>query len=131
MSLQDYFEGVERLLKTTAPTEVVSNNSYNKSSLKKVVKEFTAKDVRKHVDALFKRVEKHFTEASEVTTGESSGITPGTVLVGVWKACEEELLRVTEIFAKRITQCYANAGVSLEYSVADVEAAFRRNRVGS
>jgi hypothetical protein len=128
---QDYFDGVEQLLKTTAPSEVSRSSSYNRSSLKKVVKEYDAKDVRKHVDALFKRVEKHFTEASEVTTGESSGITPGTVLVGVWKVCEEELLRITEIFAKRITQCYANAGVSLEYSNADLEAAFRRNRVGS
>jgi hypothetical protein len=128
---QDYFDGLEQLLKTTAPSEVSRNGSYSRSALKKVVKEYDAKDVRKHVDALFKRVEKHFTEASEVTTGESSGITPGTVLVGVWKACEEELLRITEIFAKRITQCYANAGVSLEYSVGDLEAAFRRNRVGS
>jgi len=127
----DYFDGVEQLLKTTAPSEVSSNSSYSRSALKKVVKEYDAKDVRKHVDALFKRVEKHFTEASEVTTGESSGITPGTVLVGVWKACEEELLRITEIFAKRIAQCYASTGVSLEYSAADVEAAFKRNRVGS
>jgi len=127
----DYFDGVEQLLKTTAPSEVPRNSSYSRSALKKVVKEYDAKDVRKHVDALFKRVEKHFTEASEATTGESSGITPGTVLVGVWKACEEELLRITEIFAKRMAQCYANTGVSLEYSVADVEAAFRRNRVGS
>jgi exocyst complex component 1 len=128
---QDYFDGLEQLLKTTAPSEVSRNSSYSRSALKKVVKEYDAKDVRKHVDALFKRVEKHFTEASEVTTGESSGIAPGTVLVGVWKACEEELLRITEIFAKRITQCYANAGVSLEYSVGDLEAAFKRNRVGS
>lgn len=57
----EYFEGVERLLQTTAPTEVSSNSSYNKSALKKVVKEYDAKDIRKHVDALFKRVEKHFT----------------------------------------------------------------------
>lgn len=118
-------------MKTTAPSEVSRNGSYSRSALKKVVKEYDAKDVRKHVDALFKRVEKHFTEASEVTTGESSGITPGTVLVGVWKACEDELLRITEIFSKRITLCYANAGVALEYCAADVESAFRRNRVGS
>ncbi|KAI0249489.1 exocyst complex component Sec3-domain-containing protein [Lactifluus subvellereus] len=128
----DYFDGVEQLLKTTAPSEVSgSSSSYSRSALKKVVKEFDSKDVRKHLDVLFKRVEKHFTEAPEVSTGGSSGITPGTVLVGVWKACEEELLRITEIFAKRISQCYANSGVSLEYSAADVEAAFKRHRVGS
>lgn len=128
---QDYFEGVERLLKSTAPTEVSTNSSYNKAALKKVVKEYNVKDIRKHVDTLFKRVEKHFTEASEkATTEESGGIVPGTVMVGVWKACEEELLRATELFTKRISQCYADTGVSLEYTAADVETAFRRQRVG-
>jgi len=128
----DYFDGVERLLKTTAPSEVSSNSSYNKSALKKAVKEFNAKDVRKHVDVLFKRVEKHFTEASEKsTTEESGGIAPGTVMVGAWKACEEELQRYTEGFSKRITQCYIDSGVALEYTAADVETAFRRHRIGS
>ncbi len=131
--MQEYFEGVERLLKTTAPSEVSSNSSYSKSALKKVVKEYNAKDIRKHVDALFKRVEKHFDEASEKATTEdtstSTGIAPGTVMVGVWKACEEELLRITELFSKRITQCYKDTGVTLEYSAADVEGAFRRHRV--
>ncbi|KAJ7169718.1 exocyst complex component sec3 subunit [Mycena filopes] len=130
--LIDYFEGVERLLKTTAPSEVSTNANYNKSALKKVVKEYNAKDIRKHVDALFKRVEKHFTEASEKATTEekSGGIAPGTVMVGVWKACEEELLRVTELMTKRISQCYADSGVTLDYTAADVEGAFRRQRVG-
>ncbi|KZT02419.1 uncharacterized protein LAESUDRAFT_730167 [Laetiporus sulphureus 93-53] len=129
----EYFEGVERLLKTTAPTEVSSNGAYSKAALKKVVKEYNAKDVRKHVDTLFKRVEKHFTEASEKATTEdvSTGIASGTVMVGVWKACEEELLRITELFAKRINQCYKDTGIALEYSAADVEAAFKRHRVAA
>lgn len=128
---QDYFDGVERLLKTTAPSEVSTNANYNKSALKKVVKEYNAKDIRKHVDALYKRVEKHFTEASEkTTTEESGGIAPGTIMVGVWKACEEELLRVTDVVAKRISQCYADAGATLEYTAGDVEGAFRRQRTG-
>ncbi|KAI1789802.1 exocyst complex component Sec3-domain-containing protein [Ganoderma leucocontextum] len=129
----EYFEGVERLLKTTAPSEISSNSSYSKSALKKVVKEYNAKDIRKHVDALFKRVEKHFDEASEKTTSEdaiaSTGIAPGTVMVGVWKACEEELLRITGLFNKTITQCYKETGVTLEYSAADVEGTFKRHRV--
>lgn len=123
------------MLKTTAPTEIASNSSYSKSAVKKVVKDYTSKDVRKIIDALFKRVEKHFDEASEKATTEqassTTGIAPGTVMVGVWKACEEELLRMTDYFAKRIGQCYANAGVTLEYTPSDVEAAFKRHRVAS
>ena len=130
---QDYFEGIERVLKTTAPSEVPSNSNYSKSALKKVVKEYNAKDVRKHIDSLFKRVEKHFTEASEKATSEdvSTGIASGTVMVGVWKACEDELLRITDVFVKRIDQCYKDMGVSLEYSATDVQAAFKRHRVSA
>ncbi|KAJ3771437.1 exocyst complex component Sec3-domain-containing protein [Lentinula raphanica] len=127
----DYFEGVERLLKTTAPSEISTNSNYNRSSLKKVVKEYNAKDIRKIVDNLFKRVEKHFTEASDLQTPgieQGGSIAPGTVMVGVWKACEEELLRITELFMKRISQCYPDSGVSLEYGPGDVEAAFKRHQ---
>ena len=102
---------------------------YNKSALRKVVKEYSAKDVRRHVDALFVRVGKHFAEASDKTTTEENGtVAAGTVMVGVWKACEEEVLRITELFSKRISQCYSETGVSLEYTLADVEGAFRRHR---
>ncbi len=131
-STKDYFEGVERLLKTTAPTEVSKNSTYNRSALKRVIKEYNAKDVRKHIDTLFKRVEKHFSEAVENTTNHPSiGVPPGTALAGVWKACEEEVMRITELFGKRISQCYADAGLSLEYSAADIEGSFKRHRVGA
>jgi exocyst complex component 1 len=131
---QDYFDGVERLLKTTAPSEVSSNSAYSKSALKKVVKEYNAKDVRKHVDGLSRRVEKHFTDADSkaLADGNRAGaIAPGTVLVGVWRACEEELLRLTEGWGKRVAQCYADSGVNLEYTAGDVEAAFKKHRVGA
>lgn len=116
-------------MKTTAPSEVSRNGSYNRSALKKVLKEFSAKDVRKHIDTLFKRADKHFTEGAEKTSAEeNAGVSPGSALAGVWKACEEELIRITELFSRRISQCYPDSGMSLEYSLADVEAAFRRHR---
>ncbi|KAL5533999.1 hypothetical protein ACEPAG_459 [Sanghuangporus baumii] len=122
----DFFDGVDRMLKTTAPTEISKNSSYNRSALKRVVKEYDAKDVRKNIDALFKRVEKHFTDtdAPEATTNIK-------VMSDVWKACEEELFRMTDLFLMRINQCYKDTGVSLEYSRTDVEAAFKRHRVGA
>jgi exocyst complex component 1 len=118
-------------LKTTAPTELASNSVYTPGALKRVVKEYSAKDVRKHVEALSKRVEKHFTEASEKETTQKSGIARGTVMVGVWKACETEVVKMTELFTKLISQCYGKSGVSLDYTVADVQAVFRNNRVGT
>jgi hypothetical protein len=118
-------------LKTTAPTEVASNRDFTPSALKRVIKEYSAKDVRKHVEALAKRVEKHFTEASEKEITQRSGIARGTVVVGVWKACGTETVRMTELFSNLISQCYGQSGVSLDYTVADAQAAFRSNRVGT
>ena len=146
------------MLKTTAPTEIQNNSTYSRSALKKVLKEYNAKDVRKHIDALFKRVEKHF-EDDGGTSSNLGGLQPGSalptsklapssaigsdshlngnagvgaggaVVAGVWKACEEEVLRITELFLKRIGQCYANSGVSLEYGPSDVRDAFKRHKV--
>ncbi|KAH8119946.1 exocyst complex component Sec3-domain-containing protein [Phellopilus nigrolimitatus] len=121
----DYFEGIDRMLKTTAPTEVSKNASYGRSALKRVVKEYNSKDVRKNIDALFKRVEKHFTDADAPES--AGGISAGTAMADVWKACEHELLRMTDFFGKHIGQCYKDTGVGLEYSSADVEASFKRH----
>jgi hypothetical protein len=64
---------------------------------------------------------------------EEGPTTPGPVLVAAWKACEDELLRITELFSKRITQCYADSGITLEYTVSDVNSIFKtrleRNRM--
>lgn len=123
---------MERLLKTTAPTEVAANPSYNKNMLKKVVKDFTVKDLRKHVDVLFKRVEKHFFEPSDKPPWEDpNGGTGADTVMNVWKACETELLRITEFFVKRISQCYPDGGVGLEYTAADVESSFKRHKIGA
>ncbi|KAF8519134.1 exocyst complex component sec3 subunit [Hysterangium stoloniferum] len=117
----DYFDGVDRLLQTTAPSEVSNNSNYNKSALKRTLKECNAKDMRRHIDALYKRVEKHFAD-------EDTGST--ALLKDVWTACEQDLVRCTDRFSRLILQCYKDTGVILEFSVQDVEAAFRKHRMG-
>jgi hypothetical protein len=119
--IQDYFDGVERLMQTTAPSQISNNSNYNKSALRKVLKEYDGKDVKRLVDALYKRVEKHFAENS--STGDASS---NSTLNAVWKACEEETVASTERFSKLISQCYSGGGLSLEYTMMDVRAAYKR-----
>lgn len=90
-----------------------------------MVKEYSAKDMRRNIDSLYKRVEKHYADPGEEHAGNSA-----SVLKGVWMACEQELVRATERFTKLIAQCYKDTGVTLEYSVQDVETAFRKHRIG-
>jgi exocyst complex component 1 len=126
--LMDFVEGSEKLLQTQAPIDVASNSSYNKGSLKKVIKDNTSKDIRRNIDALFKRVEKHFGEGDEAQGGgSSSGVAmPGTVLFVVWKACEDEMINISQKFFKFISTCHKDSNP--EYSIGDIEASFKKHR---
>ena len=82
------------------------------------------------MEALHKRVEKHFSTAAETSAeAESLSVTSGPVMVGVWKACEEEMIRDTETFRRLIEECYKADGLSLEYTVSDIEQCFTQRRV--
>lgn len=117
---QDFFDAVERLGPDS--TNLSSTSTYNKSALRKVLKEFNAKDVRKNIEGLHKRVEKHFADSSD---GDD------LVFNNVWKACEDELISLTERIARLISQYYGDSGVALEFSKADIESAFKKTRSGS
>lgn len=126
--LIDFVESGEKLLKTMSPSDVSSSATHNKQMLKKLTKDTTAKDVKRNIDAIFKRVEKHFSEGDEANQGGSMGgvAMPGTVLYVVWKACEDELVSLTERLLKFIATCHKES--SAECSVADVEAAFKKHK---
>jgi hypothetical protein len=109
---------------------LTSNSNFNKAALKKVVKDYNSKDIRKYIDALAKRVEKHFTDAEKATADDNSGVSSGKVLTGVWNSCEEEFVKLTETWASRISQWYGDSGITLEYTTSEVESAFRRQRFG-
>ena len=99
--------------------------------MRKIVKDYNLKDMRKYVDVLSKRVEKHFTDGEKGLSDESNGMISSKVLLEVWKACEEELVKLTEMWSSRISQWYGDSGITLEFTETDVEAAFRRQKFGS
>ena len=46
-STKDFVEGVERIISASSANDVATNPQYNKVVLKRVVKEFDGKDMRK------------------------------------------------------------------------------------
>ncbi|KZO92801.1 hypothetical protein CALVIDRAFT_567098 [Calocera viscosa TUFC12733] len=124
-----FFDGVEKTLQMSSAQDVAANSVFSKSSLKRVVKDFNSKDMRKIIDALFKRVEKHFSaaEVAAAAKGDTS-IAADPILSGVWKATEEEMVRQTERFGKLIKVVYGDAGINLEYTVQDIHAACKRQQ---
>jgi exocyst complex component 1 len=67
---------------------------------------------------MFKRVEKHFTEGSDKASEDMVPV--------VWAACEHELIELTNRVTLLISQHYADSGVSLEFTKADIESSCKR-----
>ncbi|GAA5835794.1 hypothetical protein JCM9279_004648 [Rhodotorula babjevae] len=97
----DWFAGLEQLLRTTPPTEVSLHTAYTRSALRRITAETRAKDLRKAIDALYKRVDKHF--GAEVVNQAAQ---QKDVLKTVWKACEDELVRLVAEWKALIAKCY-------------------------
>jgi exocyst complex component 1 len=69
----DFLESTETLLKSNeaSPTNVASKPSHSRSTAKKLLAQFDLKEVRKGVETLKKRIEKHFGDTDETTPGQA------------------------------------------------------------
>lgn len=60
---QHFFEGVEaRVAQGIREEEVSYQLAFNKQELRKVIKEYPGKEVKKGLDNLYKKVDKHLCE---------------------------------------------------------------------
>lgn len=76
-ALQHFFEGVEaRVAQGVREEEVSYHLAFNKQELRKVIKEYPGKEVKKGLDNLYKKVDKHLCE-------EESLLQVGDVTAGV------------------------------------------------
>lgn len=123
MTNQDFFDGVERLLATTPAAEVSLHSSFSRSALKKVLKDNGAKDMRKAIETMSKRVDKHFTEDDAVSAGEGSN---HVLIQTVWREVTAGLKRETERAREIVGKSYSDSGLGMEYGPGDVEAACKR-----
>jgi hypothetical protein len=101
-------------LQNTPPSEVSLHPTSSKSALKKLLKDYTAKDMRKAVEAMAKRVDKQFSHDDDGST------------VPVWKAITLELKKETGRAQELIGRCYSDSNLGIEYGPGDVEAACKR-----
>ncbi|KAB8336876.1 hypothetical protein FH972_021184 [Carpinus fangiana] len=122
--LLDFVESVESLLAASAAARATpagipgAHPSHARAVFKKTLAAHTAKDVRKGVDALRLRVEKHFGDADE--PGLSQRLV-GTIL----DDCERRYIDVAER-TRVIARDVYEGTVEVEFGRADVQSAFRR-----
>ena len=113
------------MLQNTPATEVSLHQSCSKSALKKLLKDYTAKDMRKSVDAMARRIDKQFSHDDE------SGATPADPVIAevistVWKAITSELKRDTGRVQELIGKCYSDSNLGIEYGPGDVDTACKK-----
>ncbi|GAA5829678.1 hypothetical protein JCM11251_000247 [Rhodosporidiobolus azoricus] len=97
----DFFAGLEQLLRTTPPTEVSLHSAYTRSALRRITSDVRPKDLRKAIDALYKRVDKHFGGDVANPAAEQN-----EVLRTVWKATEDEMQRLVGNWRGLVAKCY-------------------------
>lgn len=61
--LQEFFEGVQvKVSQGVKESEIGYQMAFSRAELKRVIKEYPAKEVKKGLEALYKKVEKHLSE---------------------------------------------------------------------
>lgn len=92
--------------KSTAD-ELNFHPQYNKGALRKLVVQFPGFDVKKGLQVLYKKVEKHFSDNQQL-------------LQIVWDSLQEDVLKQIENINTIISNYYADAQAELEFTVDDI-----------
>lgn len=132
--LQDFFDGVERLSRTTPANEISVHSSYNRSALKKVVKEITAKDMRKAVEAMARRVDKHFSDDDSAPGvpvpnhhhHHQNDKATQDLINHVWREITSTLVGEINRANEYISKSYSDSGLAIDFSARDIEQACQK-----
>lgn len=106
--LNHFFEGVEtRVAQGVREDEVSYQLAFNKQELRKVIKEYPGKEVKKGLDNLYKKVNKHLCEEENL-------------LQVVWHSMQDEFIRQYKHFEGLINRCYKGSGITMEFTIEDI-----------
>ncbi|KAI6181480.1 Sec3-PIP2-bind domain-containing protein [Aphelenchoides besseyi] len=103
-----FFESVEYAIHTGIRAEEISfQQQFSRIELKKAIGAYPGKDVKKGLESLYAKVEKHLGSDSQL-------------LQVVWRDMQEEFLKQLKQYQTLIARCYPNSRINLEFSIEDV-----------
>ncbi|XP_038056678.1 exocyst complex component 1-like isoform X1 [Patiria miniata] len=106
--LNQFFEGIQVLVSQGVKEEEVGYQmAFNKQELRKVIREYPGKEVRRGLDNLYRKMEKTLCEEENLMQVS-------------WHLMQEEFIRQYKHFEDLINRCYPGANVTLEFKVEDV-----------
>ena len=119
--LLDFLESTESLVRNSpgSPTAIATRASHSRSTFKKILSGYDAKEIRRGVETLKKRVDKHFGDSDD-TAGLSREL-----VIKVLRECEGKYLLIGDRVNKMVKDVYEGS-LDVEWRKEDVVSAFRR-----
>ncbi|KAL2380381.1 hypothetical protein RJ035_006819 [Blastomyces gilchristii] len=117
--LLDFIESTESLLQTAAtPTDIALRTSHSRVVAKKLLTSYDTKELRRGIDALKKRIEKHFGDADDPGVSRS-------LVVKVLRECETQYSDIHDRVRHIIDLVYEGQ-MELEWRKEEAVAMFKR-----
>lgn len=130
--LLDFLESTESLLlvnvpagagtgiggSSNNPSSIATRASHSRSTFKKLLSAHDSREIRRGIETLRKRVEKHFGDADEAELSRA-------LVAKVLKQCEAFYIGIRERLGKVITEVYEDS-LEMDWKREDVVVAFRR-----
>lgn len=121
--LLDFIESTEALMKSSEAsyTSIAAKPSHSRSTARKIVASYDSKEIRKGIDTLKKRVEKHFGDVDDPGVGRS-------IVVKVYGECSARYADSHDRMHNIVDKVYEgqSAGLELEWRKEEVASMFRR-----
>ncbi|XP_030836967.1 exocyst complex component 1 isoform X2 [Strongylocentrotus purpuratus] len=106
--LNHFFEGIQVLVSQGVKEEEVGYQiQFSKQELRKIIKEYPQKEVKKNLDNLIKKVEKTLCEEENL-------------IQVVWRMMQEDFIRQYKHIETMIGRCYPGSKIFLEFTIQDV-----------
>lgn len=106
--LNTFFEGVQsKVAQGVKEDEIGYQLAYSKQELRKVIKEYPTKEVKKGLESLYRKVEKHLCEEENL-------------LQVVWHSMQEEFIGQYKSIHGLIERCYPGSMITLDFTISDI-----------
>lgn len=106
--LTQFFDGIQQRLNAgIKESEIGYQLDFSKQELRKVIAIYPGREVKKGLDNLYKKVERHLCEEENL-------------IQVVWRSMQEEFITQYKCIEDLIQRCYPGSQISLDFSIEDV-----------
>lgn len=103
-----FFEGVQAKVGAgVKESEISYQMAFSKQELRRVIKEYPAREVKKGLENLYRKVEKHLCEEENL-------------LQVVWREMQGEFIAQYKYIEESVQRCYPDSMVRLEFTTQDI-----------